>query len=83
MKKAFCKINIGDMNQIVFIYNDEDHTTENESLSISFLPAFFAAIEDLNQVKIRGCSKEFIQYIEQRTKEAELALYNKTHIKFI
>lgn len=83
MKTAYCKINIGNLMQTVYIKDDNFSAPREEIIPIRLLSSLFSKEENLNQVYLSGGPKDFLEKIEKETKEKQVLNNNKNNITFI
>lgn len=83
MKTAYCKINIGSFKQKVYIKKDLFSIPEQIEVPIHSLPTFFSLEEELGTVYLNGAPKNFLEKIQQETKEKQILNNNKNNIVFI
>lgn len=83
MKTAYCKISIGSFKQKVYIKKDLFSIPEQIEVPIHFLPILFSSEEGLGTVYLNGAPKNFLERIQQETKERQILNNNKNNIVFI
>lgn len=83
MKTAYCKINIGNLMQTVYIKDDNFSVPREETIPIHLLSSLFSKEENLSQVYLNGAPKNFLEKIEKETKEKQVLNNNKNNITFI
>lgn len=78
--KAICKINIGVINQTIYIENEKNKgkkILEDYSITLQNLPEFLANLNDVDKIYISGVSKDFGHLIEEKTRTIQYKKYNK------
>lgn len=78
MDKILCKINLGTLNQTLWIEKENKNgkiDLKEFSLRLDEIPTFISKEREIKDIYITGASKSFLEKIESDTRKIEQNLY--------
>lgn len=78
MDRILCKINLGTLNQTLWVERENKNGEINLkefSLRLDEIPTFISKEREIKDIYISGASKSFLEKIESDTKKLEQNLY--------